>query len=872
MLAQARVHLQRLRATIGNRLGVSEARARDVDAEQAKIRIILGAGILAYAIYWAVTGDTNTPHLQSTLVATVIAASCPLLAGLWMTYRFRTDPSRPEWIRYFAISADLIPLTIGIWGAGEFGVPLVGVYLWVTVGNGLRFGWRHLRFAYCLSLACFGALVLFAPFWQDHQGIGIGFGLVLATIPLYVLVLLSRLTAQKDAALELSNAKSRFVANVSHELRTPLTGVFAVYDLLRRRRLAPDERELVGSLGNAITTLKASVDAVLQMSKLEAGAERAEQRLFNLRYFLSQLSMLVRPQATSKQLAWSLVVETEVPATVVGDPAHLQHILGNLLNNAFKFTPSGGVTLRVSRGTAGVRFEVSDTGIGIPLDQQESLFERFVQADSSETRKFGGTGLGTSIAHDLVKLMGGSIGVYSAPGHGATFWVDLPFAEPALGTPIPEPVLRNEVLVIGKPGPERDDVVTMLAAGGFKPVPQEPRYEDPPTFAPQHYLAALLLMPAQEAAAYTDAVLQDRAGTLCPWLVVTRNCTGHQAAALLKSGASGLLPPNLRLDDWRRHMCALTNRIELPTSNDDAPLQVATRKLSILLADDNHSNQMLLARILRDAGHTVSMVERGDEAYDMMAAGRIQLALLDLNMPEMSGPDATKLFRAGETGAGARLPIIILSADATAAARESSLAAGANDYITKPVAAEALLAAIERVVAGREAHRSVDLRVVAGEPPAAAPAAASAPSLPPAFLAAPPLPSKERTEAPAPILVDSERIEALRRIANNDRNFLKQYVDAAFDDLESALVELRNAVGKGDTRRARDALHKIDGTGASIGAAALLAGARSMRNYLSNALDSDAAAAIAELSTTCTLTKSAVTALLHESRTTNRPR
>jgi HPt (histidine-containing phosphotransfer) domain-containing protein len=133
------------------------------------------------------------------------------------------------------------------------------------------------------------------------------------------------------------------------------------------------------------------------------------------------------------------------------------------------------------------------------------------------------------------------------------------------------------------------------------------------------------------------------------------------------------------------------------------------------------------------------------------------------------------------------------------------------------------------------------------------------------------MPSKARTEAPTPILVDSERIEALRRIANNDRSFLKQYVDAAFEDLESALAELRTAVGKGDGRRAHDALHKIDGTGASIGAAALLAGARSMRNYLSSSLDSDAAAAIAELSTTCTLTKSAVTALLHESRAPNRP-
>jgi len=874
MLSHARVNWRQLRTTSLQRLGFSQAAGRDVDFEQAVLRVTLAAAVLCYAIY-VVLFDGG---LTRGMLLAVIATSLVLAAGLWMTWWFKRHSARPTAMRYFGICADLIPMTIGLWGAGESGVPVIGIYLWVTVGNGFRFGTRYLLFSYWLSAVCFTALLVMVPFWQQHRAIGVGLGLVLATIPLYVLVLLSRLTAQKDAALELSNAKSRFVANVSHELRTPLTGVFAVYDLLRRRGLAPEERELVGSLGNAIATLKGAVDAVLQMSKLEAGAERAEMRLFNLRYFLAQINVLIKPQAVAKNLSWALDIDPEVPSTVVGDPAHLQHILGNLLNNAFKFTARGSVGLRVKRIPGnGVRFEVTDTGIGIPIDQQHSLFERFVQADASATRKFGGTGLGTSIAHDLVLLMGGTIGVQSTPGYGASFWVELPLGESSAVLPVIADSAgvvggssNPKVLLLGHASDERDELVTSIAACGVKPVVHD-LGTSLPSFAANEYLAGLLLSPPEEAKAYSESVIHDRAGTTCPWVVITKTCTSVQAAALFKAGASAVLSPTLRIDDWHRELAALASRINLHANdNGAAPPLLSRKSLRIVLADDNRSNQMLLARILQDAGHLVSMVARGDEAYDLMSGGNVDLALLDLNMPEMSGPDATKLFRAGETGSGKRLPIIILSADATAAARDESLAAGANDYITKPVTADMLLATIERITSA---------------PPATSlsrkgPQSAIANSLPSDIGTSapiqPPIPSVATTtrgaEKLTPILVDADRIDALRRISGSDRHFLTHYVNAAFDDLETAVVELRGAVETGNVRAARDALHKIDGTGASIGAVALLASAKSMRNYLSQSLDSDAQDALAELATTCTLTKSAVTALLHGRPAMSRPR
>lgn len=857
-----RSRIKQIAALIRRRLGFAQAEKRDVDAEQAFLRVFVISLLLLYAAY-AVWSDGFTPGLR----LAVIAGTACGLAGLFMLRYFHKHAERPAWLRYFGIAADLVPLTVGLAGVDETGVPLIGVYLWVILGNGFRFGPRFLMAAYWLSGLCFTLLMVFVPFWQNHRSLGIGFMLILATVPLYVLVLLSRLTAQKDAAEQLSNAKSRFVANVSHELRTPLTGVFAVYELLRRHRLAPDDRELVGSLGSAITTLKTSVDAVLQMSKLEAGAERAEQRLFNLRFFLQQLDTQFRHQASAKQLAWVVDVDVRVPFAVVGDVSHLHHVMGNLLNNALKFTSKGGVTLRAEATPNGVRFEVIDTGIGIPLEQQEKLFERFVQADVSATRKFGGTGLGTSIARDLTVLMGGKIGVRSARGHGSTFWVELPLAAPSSGQPIPALDTQRAMLIVGAVSAERDRCAEIISSLGFHVEVVSESSNDRPSFDPSHYLATLLVMSAVHASAYADSMFRDRAGVVCPWLVVTRAPTFNQAATLLRSGAVGLLDPAISIEALGAHLAALENRLELSRLDDVQELQTQfAGQLNILLADDNLSNQMLLARILVDAGHNVQSVSRGGDAFDLMATGKLDLAILDLNMPDISGPDVIKLYRAGETGTGEKLPIIILSADATPAAQQESLEAGANDYLTKPVMADQLLAAIDRMIAGARTRK----RYVEGNDLAAETKTNRGPK----DNDAPRTPEPDRQPGlyltGGHVLVDFERIEALRRIANHDRTFLDQYVEAAFNDLESAIKELRGAIANSDMRTARDALHKIDGTSASIGALALTQSAKNMRQYLSSGPDSDAAAAMAEVTTTCALTKSAMASLLQELRPTDR--
>ena len=457
-------------------------------------------------------------------------------------------------------------------------------------------------------------------------------------------------------------------------------------------------------LGNAVTTLKTSVDAVLLMSKIEAGAESAEMRSFNLWFFLQQLTAVVRPQSVTKGLAWHLHVDSLVPSTVIGDQNHLGHALGNLLSNAFKFTATGSVTLRVGRAEEGrIRFEVIDTGIGIPLDQQERLFERFVQVDTSATRRHGGTGLGTSIARDLIELMGGNIGVVSAPGQGSTFWIELPLPEVRAET---QPQRLGGMAASTRCGPgwaRRDGIAATVQAMGLEPITSGPSLHDAPSFDAGQYFAAFLVMEAGDAASYAEAVLRDRAGVACPWFVSALGYTATQRAALVRGGVAALLTPSSTQEAtvWYPGRVAKPLRAAGRTHRSGSTAPGLVRPLKILLADDNKSNQFLLSRILHDAGHTVTTAESGGEAFDLMGAGGFDIALLDLNMPDMSGPDVVKLFRAGSIGAE-KLPILMLSADATAAAKRDSIDAGADEFLTKPVLASTLLAAIERLMAGAD--------------------------------------------------------------------------------------------------------------------------------------------------------------------------
>jgi two-component system sensor histidine kinase RpfC len=404
------------------------------EVEQALLRVAL-VGLVYVYVLWSIFRDGDLAGSDKEFA---IAGAGFVLLGLAILGHSVVSTAKSIPRRFLGMLADNAATTYCLIQMDEGGAFVLGVYLFVTFGNGFRFGRLYLHVCQLMAVVGFGLVLLLSPFWSKHLMVGMGFMTAIMVLPFYVGVLTQRITEAKRRADEANQAKGRFLANMSHEMRTPLNGVIAMADVLRETPLDGGQREIVETMTTSANLLLAQIEDVLDVSKIEAGRITVHKRPFNLEALVSSTTKVIRPQARYKGLRLECNVRPSASRWYSGDGPHVRQVLLNLLANAVKFTEKGEVALTVGLSddgvTAGstqmVRFEVRDTGIGIPPDKQGKIFEPFTQADDSITRMYGGSGLGTTIARNLVLLMGGRIGLESTVGQGSLFWFEIPL-EPA---------------------------------------------------------------------------------------------------------------------------------------------------------------------------------------------------------------------------------------------------------------------------------------------------------------------------------------------------------------------------------------------------------------------------------------------------------
>ncbi len=629
----------------------------------------------------------------------VVLFGIHLVWFLGILYNVVTHPEPSVRRRYFSMIADLSGTTCSIYLGGEPISPFYLLYIWVFVSQGTRFGKKHLMAASIGSVLAYSFILTVLGGWQRNGFEAFFLLILLVVLPLYQYALLRKLHEARQAAESANQARGNFLATMTHELRTPLSGVVGMARLLNTTTLDDEQKEYVNSICSSANMLQSLIGDILDLSKIDANKLELKNDYFDLRDCLVAVAHTLGNQALDKGVEIICDVDPAVPEKVWGDELRVRQILFNLIGNAVKFTAEGHVLITVAPGEVEaeearppLHIAVTDTGIGIPAEKIQDIFESFWQADSGTTRKYGGTGLGTTIARDLTRLMGGRIGVESVVGKGSTFWVDLPLANmhsEVLPSPRPPALLSGQRVLIVE--------TNRLSLGVIEAACEQ---ADMRTIAVSEVDELARIIGERQDVRQIDLLLiadSPRGMDLGGLSELIYRLLGHPVPTVFLHYAwrqamnphhsgRGLVKPFSAPALWRimaRVEAGLSEQSDRETQNGLLSLVGKGQAARVLVAEDDSINAKLIESLLCKAGHQVVMVRDGEAAMERAGNESFDLALVDLRMPKMDGIEFTRACRQHERAG--KLPIIALTANAAEDARSECMEAGMDEFLTKPV-------------------------------------------------------------------------------------------------------------------------------------------------------------------------------------------